>query len=324
MKIGGWVVTPSLNQLERDGRALKIEPRSMELLVCLVRHASDVVSTDQLIAEVWNGRIIEESGVYKQINQLRTALGDEAQRPKFIETIPKRGYRLIAPVERDAVASRDPSPTESDPPSPKRTAPDRFLFRRTHWLAAGMLAVAALAVAAWELNPRSLTARESPAADTPAPNSVAVLPFDNLSPDPKDAYFALTMNDQVVTELTELGSLRVASRKSALRYAGSAKSGAEIAHELGVATVLDGTVSYADGRVRVTAHLTDGATNEIRWSGSYQHELSNIFAIQSDIALEVARALKAELSPEERERVTRVPTTSLPAYRLYLQARTRR
>jgi tetratricopeptide (TPR) repeat protein len=87
--------------------------------------------------------------------------------------------------------------------------------------------------------------------------------------------------------------------------------------------VLDGTVSYADGRVRVTAHLTNGAANEIQWSGSYEHELSNIFAIQSDIALEVARALKAELSPAERERVKRVPTTSVPAYLLYLQAEVR-
>jgi DNA-binding winged helix-turn-helix (wHTH) protein/TolB-like protein len=322
MKIGDWVVTPTLNQLERDGRTLKVEPRSMELLVCLARHAGNVVSTDQLIAEVWNGRVIEESGVYKQINQLRTALGDEAQRPRFIETIPKRGYRLIAPVERAGDACGAP-PAETPGPEPKTP---RFISRYRYSLAAGLLVViVAVAVAAWELTPASRIASDRGAASgAPPPNSIVVLPFDNLSPDPKDAYFAFSMGDQILTELTELGGLRVASRQSAAGYAGTQKSAAQIARELGVAAVLDGTVSYADGSVRVTAHLSDGATNEIRWSGSYQHELSNIFAIQSDIALEVAKALKAELSPEERERVTRLPTTSMPAYQLYLQASARR
>jgi DNA-binding winged helix-turn-helix (wHTH) protein len=211
MKIGDWVVTPSLNQLERDGRALKVEPRSMELLVCLARHAGGVVSTDQLIAEVWNGRVIEESGVYKQINQLRTALGDQAQRPKFIETIPKRGYRLIAPVERDREARAPPGASET--PGAERTTPDWLTGRRPYRSAAGLLVVVVVAIAAWQLTAGSRSAPENSAAvDAPPPNSVVVLPFDNLSPDPKDAYFALGMNDQIVTELTELGSLRVASR----------------------------------------------------------------------------------------------------------------
>lgn len=319
MKIGDWVVTPALNQLECDGRTLKLEPRPMELLVCLARHAGEVVSTDRLIAEVWNGRVIEESGVYKQINQLRSALGDDAQRPTFIETIPKRGYRLIAPVERDGGAGHA-TPDEPKTRGPDRTAIKRFAARGFYWTALGSVVAVVAAFAAWQLEsgPRSESHRA--AADGPLPNSVVVLPFDNLSPDPKDYYFALGMQDQIVNELTELGGLRVASRTSALRYAGSQKSASEIAQELRVATVLDGTVSYADGRVRVTAHLSDGATNEILWSESYEHELSNIFAIQSDIALEVGRALKAALLPAERERVERVPTTSVPAYLLYLQA----
>src|SRR5262245_46186257 len=156
MRIGDWVVTPALNQLERDGRALKIEPRSMELLVCLAQHAREVVSTDQLIAEVWNGRVIEESGVYKQINLLRTALGDEAQRPKFIETIPKRGYRLIAPVECDGTGSRAPPPPGSQALSTKRAGVIPLAIRSRYWLAAGLVALVAIAAgaAAWELRPR--------------------------------------------------------------------------------------------------------------------------------------------------------------------------
>ena len=150
-------------------------------------------------------------------------------------------------------------------------------------------------------------------------NSIAVLPFDNLSPDPDDAYFAVGIHEEILSQLTKLGDLRVASRTSVQGYAGTQKPTPEIARELNVETVLDGSVRYADGQVLVTVHLSDGATNATLWSESYEHEFSNIFAIQSEIALNVARALKAELLPAERERVTRVPTTSLRAYDLYLR-----
>ena len=144
-----------------------------------------------------------------------------------------------------------------------------------------------------------------------------------MSPDPDDAYFAVGIHEEILSQLTKLGDLRVASRTSVQSYAGTQKPTPEIARELNVETVLDGSVRYADGRVLVTAHLSDGATNATLWSESYEREFSNIFAIQSDIALNVARALKAELLPAERERVTRVPTTSLRAYDLYLSATAR-
>jgi TolB-like protein len=155
------------------------------------------------------------------------------------------------------------------------------------------------------------------------PNSVAVLPLDNLSPDPEDAYFAVGIHEEILNQLTKLADLHVAARTSVRGYAGTEKPTPEIARELNVETVLDGSVRYAEGHVLVTMHLSNGATNESLWSQSYERELSNIFAIQSDIALKVTQALKAELLPAERERVVRAPTTSLPAYVLYLQAVTR-
>ena len=161
------------------------------------------------------------------------------------------------------------------------------------------------------------------AAPVPLPNSVAVLPFDNLSPDPDDAYFAVGLHEAILSQLANVREMHVVARASVQGYAGTQKPTPVIARELNVETVLDGSVRYADGQVLVTMHLSDGATNTSLWSESYEHEFSNIFAIQSDIALKVANALKAELLPAERERVTRAPTTSLPAYTLYLQAITR-
>ena len=142
-----------------------------------------------------------------------------------------------------------------------------------------------------------------------------MLPFDNLSPDPDDAYFAVGIHEEILSQLTKLGDLHVASRDVRAELRRHAEIHAGIARELNVETVLDGSVRYADGQVLVTAHLSDGATNTSLWSESYEREFSKIFAIQSDIALNVARALKAELLPAERERVTRVPTTSLPSLR---------
>ena len=161
------------------------------------------------------------------------------------------------------------------------------------------------------------------AAYAPPPNSVAVLPFDNLSPDPDDAYFAVGLHEAILSQLANVREMHVVARASVQGYAGTQKPIPVIARELNVETVLDGSVRYADGQVLVTMHLSDGATNTSLWSDSYEHDFSKIFTIQTDIALEVAKALKAELLPAERARVVRAPTTSLPAYTLYLQAVTR-
>jgi TolB-like protein/Tfp pilus assembly protein PilF len=158
---------------------------------------------------------------------------------------------------------------------------------------------------------------------TPAVRSIAVLPFTNLSPNENDAYFAVGIHEEILNQLTKLGSLRVVASTSVQRYAATQKSIPEIARELNVETVMEGSVRYADGRVLVTTQLIDGATDAHVWSDSYERDFSNIFAIQSDIALKVAQALKAALLPAERERVRRAPTTSLQAYDLYLSASAR-
>jgi TolB-like protein len=154
----------------------------------------------------------------------------------------------------------------------------------------------------------------------PLPNSVAVIPFTNLSPREEDAYFAAGIHEEILNQLVKLSRLSVIARTSVLQYAGTQKTIPEIARELNVESVMEGSVRYADGRVLVTAQLVDAATNLHLWSESYEREFANIFAIQSDIAMNVANALEAEFSPAEQASIEKPPTDSLEAYELYLAA----
>ena len=152
------------------------------------------------------------------------------------------------------------------------------------------------------------------------PSSVAVLPFENLSPNADDAYFASGLHEEVLNQLAKLRDLSVISRTSVLRYTESGLSIPEIARELNVGTIMEGSVRYANDRVRITMQLIDAATDDHLWSETYDREFADIFAIETDIALNVVSALEAEFSLEERESLERSPTTFPAAYRLYLRA----
>ncbi len=152
------------------------------------------------------------------------------------------------------------------------------------------------------------------------PNSVAVLPLENLSPNPDDAYFAAGIHEEILNCLTKIKDLSVIARTSVKRYADTDKSIAEIAEELGVGTVMEGSVRYAGERVRVTAQLIDAVTEDHLWSEVYERDLADVFAIQADIAAKIAEALEAEFSVAEKESLDKLPTTSPEAYALYLRA----
>jgi TolB-like protein len=151
-------------------------------------------------------------------------------------------------------------------------------------------------------------------------NSVAVLPFSNLSPNERDAYFAVGLHEEVLNQLSKLSNLSVISRTSVQRYVGSGLSIPEIARELKVTTVMEGNVRYAGDRIRVTVQLIEAATDQHLWSETYERPFDDIFAIESDIAMNVANALQAEFSPAEQEAIEQIPTTSPAAYALYLEA----
>lgn len=183
--------------------------------------------------------------------------------------------------------------------------------------------VAAVREDAEENAPTSATATAAqPLASpsSPLPNSIAVLPFENLSPDPNNAFFAAGIHDELLNQLGKLKSLNVVARTSVMQYAGAARPITEIARELSVETVMEGSVSYAEGRIAVRAQLIDAKTGVHLWSNSYNREFADIFGIQADVAMNIANALEAEFSGEEQARIEAIPTASSEAYGLYLQA----
>jgi TolB-like protein/DNA-binding winged helix-turn-helix (wHTH) protein len=328
-RFSGFRVDPVRRLLfDTDGQPIPLKPKVFDTLLYLLERPGELVDKQALLEGVWPHVVVEENNLNKAISTLRAVFGETRDEHRFIVTEPGRGYRFVATVEVVPPIATGPPPVRAEMAEtavvPSALDPS-IESKHPKWLlaAAGIAAACALAAIAvyWLGTPRAQS------VDVVAPalraNSIAVLPFDNFSPDPNHAYFAVGIHEEVLSQLTKLGDLQVASRTSVQGYGGTQKATPEIARELNVETVLDGSVRYADGRVLVTVHLSDAATNTSLWSESYDREFSNIFAIQSDIALSVARALQAELLPADRERVTRVPTTSLRAYDLYLSGTAR-
>jgi len=299
--VGEWTVTPTRCLLKGAGRSVKVKPRTMQLLAYLANHAGEVVSVDELIGSVWQGREVSDGAIYHTINQLRRALADDKDDVRFIQTVPKQGYRLVAPV---TIVDSVPKPEEAD---------DRAKNRKLVFVIAGVVALV-LAV------PSALYFTE--ARREVLPNSVAVLPFENLSPNPDDAFIAAGIHGAILNELSKISAMNVIARTSTLQYADRSRPIAEIARELNVETVMEGSVQYAQGRVRIAVQLIDPVTRAHLWSEDYDRELVDIFAIQSNIATSIANALEAEFSLEEQASIETPPTQSPAAYALYLRALT--
>src|SRR5579863_3091452 len=234
LQIGAWRVDPALDEISKDGTAVKLEPRTMCLLVCLAEHAGQVVSVEQLLDEVWKDVVVTPNSVYHAVAALRRVLGDNTKDPTYIENILRRGYRLIAPV----------APwVDSPPPQPPETDTRRS---RSWWL--GLAASIALALA---------LAYSSVGIFAPHKLMLAVLPFENLSGDAGRDYFSDGMTEELITQLGSLDPdrLGVIARTSAMQYKGAHKDIAQIAKELGVNYLLEGSVRGSSERVRVTAQL---------------------------------------------------------------------
>ncbi|HYL05711.1 MAG TPA: winged helix-turn-helix domain-containing protein [Thermoanaerobaculia bacterium] len=287
---------------------VQVEPKVMEVLVCLARHAGRVVSKDELVREVWEGRFVSDDVVWRSVRELRRALGDEARAPRFIETIPKRGYRLLAPVaeiaEREgiaaareemrlarewtAVAREGEAAREEEPAQPR--VPARRPMRQAAAVALALLAALALA-AAWRLGARR------PAGL--APVRIAVLPFANLSGDAGQAYFADGLTEELISRLGSLrpGRLAVVGRTSVMALAGRGGDAAEIGRKLGATYLLEGGVRRDGERARVTVRLVRAADGTAIWSQRQDVELRQTLQAESAIAERVARELAIELLP---------------------------
>jgi TolB-like protein/DNA-binding winged helix-turn-helix (wHTH) protein len=290
-------------RVARRGRPIEIAGLNLDLLKILVESAPNVVTYDDLAEKVWGRHFVSPENVAQRVMLLRQSLSDDASQPRYIETVRNKGYRLIPSVQT--------MPTER----PRETPSQR---RRLVLTAAALLAALGLAATGLYWRDTALRSTATLAATT-LPNSIAILPFDNLSPDPEDAYFAVGIHEEIIVRLAKIRTINVIARTSVQGYANGDTPIRQIADETNVETVMEGSVRYSGERVRIAANLIDAATGASRWSDVYDRELVDVFAIQEDIAVNIAAALGAEFSPLQRQDIQAQATTSPEAAALYLK-----
>ena len=295
-KVGEWTVFPELNSLERTGRTVHLEPKVMQVLVILAEHSGQVTAKEQIFDRVWPDTFVSDEVLTRSISELRKAFEDNPQQPKYIQTIPKGGYRLVAPVVRE--------PT-----------------KHAHWFAVHRKKVAIISATillAAAVSLYVLRAREHAALKT-AITSLAVLPLTNLSGDAGQDYFADGMTDELITRLANISALRVISRTSVMRYKGTQKTIPEIARELNVDAVMEGTVQRSGQRTRVSAQLIEARTDHHLWAESYDRDLPDVLALEGEVASAIVREVQLQLTPAELARLSDKGTLSPEAHEAYLK-----
>jgi transcriptional activator of cad operon len=288
LRIGDWNVDPSTDQISRNGEIIRIEARAMRLLLCLGEHAGETVSIDKLLNQVWTGVIVTPDSVYQAIASLRRLLGDDAKEPRYIETVPRLGYRLVA-----AVSAWDKQPlwAPTPPASTKVPASVRLPKRGTFLIAAIVLCL--VCIAAYLLFLRALENKQAAVA---AGRSVAVLPFLDLTTQAMDKeYFADGLTEELIDKLSKVPDLHVPSPTSSFAFKDKQLQPAEIAKSLGVTYLLDGSVRKSETTLRIAARLIRANDGYVVWSETYDRPITNELLIQDDIATEVAKALSTSI-----------------------------
>jgi transcriptional activator of cad operon len=301
LRIGAWYVDPAALQLSRDGETQRVEVRTMRLLQCLAERSGEVVSIDELIDRAWSGVVVTQDSVYQAIASLRRMLGDDPKRPTYIETVPRLGYRLIAPVspwveEGIDLAAASPALAAGESQRAVVTKLGDVDPRRTRTLltAGAALGIALLAVFLFFISRISDdTEAALPVAADASQKSVAVLVFLDLTEEMDQEYFGDRMTEDLIDKLSKTPGLRVPPPRSSFSFKGKPATVGEIAAALGVAYVLDGSLRESGSALRVTARLIRADGEFIVWSQSYDRPLDDLPMIHDDIAHHVIEALQS-------------------------------
>jgi TolB-like protein/Tfp pilus assembly protein PilF len=280
---GDYALDIGRRELTRGSELIPVGPQVFDLLVYLVQNRTRVVSKNDLLEAVWRGRIVSESTLTSHINAVRKAVGDSGERQRLIRTVARKGFRFVSEV-REVQTSSDRGPA-------KLTLPTR-----------------------------SDETSHVPALALPDKPSIAVLPFQNMSGDAEQDYFADGMVEDIITALSRMSSLLVIARNSSFTYKGRTVDVKQVGRELGVRYVLEGGVRKAANRVRITGQLIDAATGMHLWADRFEGSLEDIFDLQDQVTANVVGAIAPKLEQAEIERAKRKPTENLDAYDYYLRA----
>jgi TolB-like protein/DNA-binding winged helix-turn-helix (wHTH) protein len=321
VRFGAFELDLRSAELRKSGLRLRLQEQPFLILQALLENPGQVVTSEELQKKIWPADTFVDfdHGLHAAVRRLRDALSDSADNPRYIETVARRGYRFIGQIQGST--DEHLPPVIPVPSSPSGRKP----FVRISWtgMLAGCLLVLVIGIALFGFNFRAIRNRFSSGANSPRSfRSLAVLPLENLSLDPTQQPWADEMTEELITEFSKLPKLRVISRTSVMQYKGSRKPLPQIARELNVDAVVEGAVQLAGNRVRITAQLVDGATDEHIWAQSYDRELSDVLLLQSDVAHDIAQQIALELTPQDQQRLAKDAHPVVPeAYQAYLLGR---
>ncbi len=323
--------------LWRNGNRVPVAPKGFDVLAYLVEHAGRVVTQDEMLEALWSETYVNPEVLRKYILEIRKALGDRPDKPEFIETLPKRGYRFIASVTDESVAEPTDSPTSL--PTKEHASEETVEAEATPlelegssgkgklWKLAIILVPAVVAAAA--IGAYFRPARDVPTAPSSNSASIAVLPFVDMSPAKNQEYFSDGLAEQLINDLAKVSGLKVAKvsglkvvgRSSAFQFRGKNEDLRDVGRKLGVANILEGSVRREHNHVRITAELTKADDGFQLWSQSYDREIKDIFAVQDEIARAATEALRLKLLGGNGQPVASTLRSANPeAYEAYLQA----
>lgn len=305
LQIGEWRVEPSIDEIQCARGRVKLEPRTMALLVYLAEHAGEVVSAEELLDHIWRGVVVAPSSVYQSVAVLRRALGDSSDEPRYIVNVPRKGYRLIAPV-------RFLDTHERPERQPRR--------RRLAWRLATVTVIVALGLA-FLLLPETL--RDRIVGVGGGERTVAVLPFEDLSGDAARDRLADGLTDDLLNTLGQLPGVRATARTSVFAYKDRRADVRQIGRDLNVRYIVNGSLRRERDRVRVAAQLVDARSGFEIWSRTYERPTSEILEVQGEIARAIVQHLELLLTREDVERLARSSARPFAAYELLLEGRAR-
>jgi TolB-like protein/DNA-binding winged helix-turn-helix (wHTH) protein len=316
-EFGAYRLNLAERLLLRDQIPVHLPPKAFDALVVLVENRGHLLEKDELLRRVWPDTFVEESNLAQHISVLRKALQEGENGPRYIETVPRRGYRFIAEVrELDGMApTSTPQPTleASGGVGVLKNIPPRRRFPSlTYAIAALALAILIFALPVWR--------RFHNAGPEPI-QSLAVLPLQNLSADPAQEYFADGMTEALITDLAKIPGLKVISRTSIMQYKGSQKRLPQIAQELGVDGIIEGAVLRSGDRVRITAQLVRGATDQHIWAESYERDLRDLVALQDEVSRSIATQIQKQIAPPVPQQLATSTAISPQAREDYLKGR---
>ncbi|HET9177650.1 MAG TPA: winged helix-turn-helix domain-containing protein [Terriglobia bacterium] len=329
-------------ELRKQGVRIRLQDQPFQVLRILLERAGEVVTRDELRQRIWPADTFVDfdHGLNNAVKRLREALGESADVPRYVETVPRRGYRFIATVEMIRPSGNGTEPLKNCAPAsapvlsssafPMGLAATLQVSRKRPTLQTWRLAVVAalvlflallIALDVARVREQLLKAvgagRESPQRI----QSIAVLPLTNLSGDPAQEYFADGMTEELITDLSQIAALKVISRTSVMRFKKTDKSMPEIARELGADALVEGTVMRSGGRVRITAQLINGTTDKHLWGASFERRAEDVMALQREVARSIAEQIQVTLTPRESGILASARPVSPEAHDAYLAGR---